>query len=74
MPRLYIVAREGGPWKRNAYVEEDGDGMLQEVQIFDEGGRIRLGGYKGVVVPLSYARPYIIRIQKGGLDEYVRKS
>ena len=73
MPRLYIVARDGGPWPRNTYVEEDEDGMLQAVNTYDEGGRVGLGGYKGLVVPLSAVRPFVIRIQKGGVDSYVRE-
>lgn len=73
MPRLYIVATEGAPWPRNTYVEEDGDGMVQAVSTYDEGGRLGLGGYRGFVVPLSSVRPFLIRIQKGGVDEYVRQ-
>jgi hypothetical protein len=73
VPRLYIVACEGGPWPRNTYVEEDSDGMVQAVSTYDEGGRLGLGGYEGLVVPLSSVRPFLIRVQKGGLDEYVRR-
>ena len=74
MPRLYIVAKDGGPWPRNTYVEEDGNGFLQAVRTYDDGnGRVGLGGYQGVVLPLSAVRPYVIRIQKGGVDEYVRE-
>jgi hypothetical protein len=73
MPRLYIVATEGSPWPRNTYVEEGGDGMVQAVSTYDEGGRLGLGGYRGLVVPLSSVRPFLIRVQKGGVDEYVRQ-
>jgi hypothetical protein len=71
---LYIVARDGAPWPRNTYVEEDADGMLQAVRTYDRGGRLGLGGYEGFVVPLLSVRQYVIRIQKGGVDEYVRSA
>lgn len=73
MPRLYIVAKDGGPWPRNTYVEEDDEGLLQAVRVRDVGGRADPAGYMGFVVPMSAARPFIIRIQRGGLDEYVRR-
>lgn len=73
MARLYIVATEGSPWPRNTYVEEDADGLVQAVTTYDEGGRLGLGGYAGLVVPMASVRPYLIRIQKGGVDEYVRQ-
>lgn len=73
MPRLYIVARDGAPWPRNTYVEEDESGFLQAVRTYDADGRVGLGGYHGVVLPLSAVRPFVIRIQKGGVDEYVRE-
>ena len=73
MARLYIVATEGSPWPRNTYVEEDTDGLVQAVTTYDEGGRLGLGGYAGLVVPMASVRPYLIRIQKGGVDEYVRQ-
>jgi hypothetical protein len=74
VPRLYIVIKDGGPWPRNTYVEEDPEtGMLQAVRVRQEGSRIRPTGYMGFVIPMSSARPYIIRIQKGGLDDYARR-
>lgn len=73
MARLYVVAVAGGPWPRNTYVEEDADGMVQAVTTYDDGGRLGLGGYKGLAVPMSSVRPYLIRVQKGGVDEYVRE-
>jgi hypothetical protein len=72
VPRLYVVAVAGGPWPRNTYVEEDEAGMVQAVTTYDDGGRLGLGGYAGLVVPLQSVRPYLIRVQKGGVDEYVR--
>lgn len=71
LPRLYIVAKDGGPWMPGTYVEEN-DGMLQAVRVRDRGGRLEPGGYMGFVIPMAAARPYVIRIQKTGLDEYVR--
>lgn len=73
MPRLYIVIRDGGPWPRNTYVEEDADGFVQATRMHDEDGRARPGGYYGVMLPLSSVRPYVLRIQRGGLDEYARR-
>lgn len=72
MGRLYVVGVSGGPWPKNTYVEEGGDGMVQAVYHRDDGtGRLEVGGYKGLMLPMSSVRPYLIRIQKGGLDEYV---
>jgi hypothetical protein len=71
--RLYVVATEGSPWPRNTFVEEDAHGLVQAVTTYDEGGRLGLGGYAGLVVPMSGVRPFLIRIQKGGVDEYVRE-
>lgn len=74
MPRLYKVIKDGGPFKLGAFVEEGDDGMVQEVYARQEGGRLKLGGYKGLVFPMSVARHYLFRVQSGGLDEYHRRA
>lgn len=74
MPRLYVVGVSGGPWPKNTYVEEGADGMVQAVRVGQREGRLAVGGYEGLMLPMTSVRPYLIRIQKGGIDEYVRRN
>jgi len=47
---------------------EEFDGVMQKVKTATENGRIKLGGYEGIVIPVRTMKPYTIRIQKRGFD------
>jgi len=62
----YSVVRPNPFFKRGAIVEDDMDGFLQEVYMDPRG---RTAGYVGLMVPLSEARQYLIKLQKKGIDK-----
>ena len=63
----YTVVYDNPFFKRGAIVEDDADGFLQEVY---QTPTKSLAGYVGIMVPLKEARPYLIKIQRRGLDKY----
>ena len=62
----YYVLQENPFFKRGAIVEDDEDGMLQEVYMGREGA----AGYIGFMFPLQTVRPYLVRLQNRGLDKF----
>lgn len=67
---LYRVNLPNDYFKVGAFVEEDEeDGTVQEVEISWENGRMVLGGYKGLLVPTRFVRPYLMAMLKRGFDD-----
>lgn len=61
---VFYVARPNRIWPVGRFVEDDKDGFVQEVVMAP-----MPSGYRGVVVPLSTVREYLVRLQRRGLDK-----
>ena len=67
---LYRVNLPNDYFPVGAFVEDDDeDETVQEVEVSWENGRMRIGGFKGLVVPLHFVRPYLMAILKRGFDD-----
>jgi hypothetical protein len=66
---LYKVWRKNdGGFKLGDIYRKFDDGFEKVVMEW-ENGRGSIVGYTGLVIPLETLMPYVIRIQKGGVDE-----
>jgi len=64
---LYTVIKPNRFHPVGTFLEQV-EGGLQKVRTRQENGRLVLGGYTGLVLPFKMLRPFILRIQKRGLD------
>jgi hypothetical protein len=73
MSALHKVIYPNDFFKVGVFLEEF-DGVMQEVKTANENGRLKLGGYTGLVIPAWQIKPYTVRIQKRGLDRNVQRA
>ena len=66
---LYYVALPNPYFRQGAFVEEIGDGFVQEVRMGQHEGRAHAGGWMGLCVPYSGARKYLLQVRKYGVDK-----
>lgn len=66
---IYKVLPHCRVFKPGAYVEDGGDGMVQEIDVMQDGNTLVPMGFKGLMVPFDSVRNDIVRIQKRGLDK-----
>lgn len=74
MSVLYICNEPNPLLRQGAYYEDNEDGFVQEVRVFNENGRLVLDGWKGMALPTSMVRKHLIRIQRTGVDPNVRRQ
>ena len=66
---IYRVMLPNDYFKVGSFVEDGEDGMLQEIEVTWENGRMRPGGFKGLMVPIQPVRKYLMAILKKGFDD-----
>lgn len=69
---LCVVVLENPYYPKFAKLEVWADGTVQEIATHQEGGRMIPGVYKGDVRRFEEIRPYVMRIQKTGVDLFAR--
>lgn len=68
---FYRVMLPNPFYKVGSFVEDDKEGFLQQIYMSNELEHYRgPAGYFGLMYPLREVRPYLLRIQKRGLDKY----
>ena len=72
MSTLYICNEPNPLLRQGAYYEDNEDGFVQEVRVFNENGRLMLDGWKGIALPTAMVRKHLIKIQARGIDKNVR--
>jgi hypothetical protein len=66
---LYIVhRRNGGRFPIGSYWRLFDDGF-ERCKIKQENGRVTIVGYEGIIIPESELKPFVVRVQKKGLDK-----
>lgn len=67
---LYVVISPDCPyWEKGTFVEDGDDGCMQAVEVVMEEGRMVPMGYMGLCVPEGPVRPYLMKVQRRGLDK-----
>lgn len=66
---LFFVIHKNDYFPRGTYLEEVEPGMVQKVNMVQEGNRYIPMTNDGIVVPLKNVREVCLRIQKRGLDK-----
>lgn len=68
---FYKVLLPNPFYKVGVFVEDDADGFLQEVYMGKTAETYHgPSGYMGLMYPLREVRPYLVKIQRRGLDKY----
>jgi hypothetical protein len=74
MSILYICTEPNPYIKFGKYYEDNEDGFVQEVKVFQDNGRLGLDGWTGMAFPTSLVRKYLIEVKKKGLDPNVKNQ
>ena len=66
----YIVNKVNDLKPQGTWLMEE-DGFLEEVKVVSKDGRMEVASYPSVpALPMEMLRPFIIRVQKGGVDRH----
>lgn len=71
---IYYVALSNPHWPVGTYVEDQGDGFVQQVRMRYEDGHYHPGGWSGLCIPTGSIRSCLVRIQKHGFDQEIRRA
>ena len=66
---LYRVNLPNDYFDVGTIVEDGDDGMVQAVDWTTVNGRIKVGGFYGMLVPLIKVRPYLMALLQKGFDD-----
>ena len=61
---VYFVAVTNPYYKKGTFLLDSDEGFVQPTVMTKEGP----SGYRGLMVPLSTIRPFLIKVQKRGID------
>jgi len=61
---VYFVAVTNPFFKKGEFLLDSDDGFVQRTVMTNEGP----SGYQGIMVPLVTIRPFVIKVQKRGID------
>jgi len=65
---LFFVKKRNPYWRPGSWVECFDDGC-SEVEVEQREGRLVVIREKGIVFPYLEVRPFLMRVQKSGLDK-----
>lgn len=69
---LYVITRSNNRWRNGTYFETvDGETMVQECVMKQEGTQLTVEDNVGFVIPLSDIAPYAIRVGFRGRPQRV---